>query len=295
MKQPVRSIHISATRRTKTILTGGRAGDGTANILPFRHLKSANMYLLNLMVYKKYTKVYINGHYLGDHKGGYTTFDFDLTKYIKPGEDNVLVLAVNNDLNDVNSIPPMRAGNFDVYGGIYRDVRLVIKSPLYIPLQGCANHEGGTFITTPGLTAKQGIVNIQTYVMNAYREQKTFTLRTTIVDADNNVVQVMKKMVAVGPNMLQNVEQVSQPIAQPHLWAPGSPYMYKVNSNIFKSNRMIVLSVGMFHALRYAVYKQFYFIAIGIYRNIFLLTEVLAAPKMRHNENHRHFRIVGHP
>ena len=115
---------------------------------------------------QKYCKVWINGKYLGDHKGGYGSFDFDLTQYIKKGGDNVIAVAVNNRQKDQFKIPPMAAGNFDVYGGIYRDVTLVLKNSLYIPMQGSAAHEGGTFITTPVVNENEGIVNIQTWVKN---------------------------------------------------------------------------------------------------------------------------------
>jgi len=98
---------------------------------------------------QKYCKVWINGKYLGDHKGGYGRFDFDLTDHINKGKENVLAVAVSNNQNDRFKIPPMQAGRFNVYGGIYRNVKLVIKDKLYIPVQGSSEHEGGTVITNP--------------------------------------------------------------------------------------------------------------------------------------------------
>lgn len=188
---------------------------------------------------QKYCKVYINGQYLGDHKGGYTSFDFDLTPYIKPGRDNVLALAVNNNLNDQYSIPPMRAGNFDVYGGIYRDVRLVIKSPLYIPMQGSASHEGGTFITTPDLQkngGEQAAVQVKTYVKNDHSTNKTAKLKTTIVDAGGKVVASFEKKVTIKPGELQEIVQTSPVIKNPKLWSHEAPNMYKVYSEVYDGN-----------------------------------------------------------
>jgi beta-galactosidase len=132
---------------------------------------------------QKYSKVWINGIFLGDHKGGYGSFDFDITQYVKTGEDNVLAVAVSNKMKDEFSIPPMAAGNFDVYGGIYRDVKLVLKDKLYIPMQGSASHEGGTFVTTPEVTTEKGIVRVQTWVKNDYSSPKKCTLLTAITDA----------------------------------------------------------------------------------------------------------------
>lgn len=185
----------------------------------------------------KYSKVYINGHYLGDHKGGYGSFDFDLTPYIKPGADNVLAVAVNNLRVDANSIPPMKAGNWNTYGGIMRDVRLVIKSPLYIPMQGAAAHEGGTFVTTPKVSAKQAQVRVQTYVQNDFEQDKECTLKTTIVDRDNRVVQTFSQKAKIPAHTLYTFDQLSPLISNPQLWSPSTPYVYRVYSEIFDGNR----------------------------------------------------------
>lgn len=190
---------------------------------------------------QKYCKVFINGRYLGDHKGGYGSFDFDLTDHIRFGEDNVLALTVNNDLNDQYSIPPMRAGNFDVYGGIYRDARIMIKSPLHIPMQGSASHEGGTFITTPGLAkegGKQGVVRVQTYVKNDHPQQKTFRLVTTVVDAEGKTVASIEKTATIGQGELLGVDQTSPVITKPNLWSNESPYLYKVYSEVYDGNML---------------------------------------------------------
>lgn len=68
---------------------------------------------------QKYSKVFVNGKYVGDHKGGYTSFSFDITDYVKYGGNNVLAVEVNNQRDDrFGQIAPMSAGNFNVYGGV---------------------------------------------------------------------------------------------------------------------------------------------------------------------------------
>ena len=140
---------------------------------------------------QKYCKIWVNGKYVGEHKGGYGSFDFDITGFLKPGEDNVLAVAVNNRMSDAYKIPPMVAGNFDVYGGIYRDVTLVLKDKMYIPMQGSASHEGGTFVTTPVVSESKGVARIQTWVKNDYQQPQNCTLKTYLVDADNTIVQTL--------------------------------------------------------------------------------------------------------
>ena len=187
---------------------------------------------------QKYCKVWINGKYLGDHKGGYGSFDFDITDLIVKGKDNVIAVAVNNKQKDKFRIPPMAAGNFDVYGGIYRDVTLVLKDNLYIPMQGSAVHEGGTFVTTPAVSEKEGIVRVQTWVKNDYPQPKECILNTYIIDGANKVIQVIKTKHSISPKELYRFDQTSKPVTKPHLWSNGDPYMYKVYSEVVDGTKV---------------------------------------------------------
>jgi beta-galactosidase len=78
-----------------------------------------------------YAKVFLNGEYVGDHKGGYTPFEFDITGNVKYNETNVLTVVV--DSTEREDIPPF-GGQIDylTYGGIYREVSLTYYDKLYI-------------------------------------------------------------------------------------------------------------------------------------------------------------------
>jgi beta-galactosidase len=75
--------------------------------------------------------VWINGVSLGEYKGGFTPFSFDLTDHLHPDAENVLVVQV--DSTERADIPPF--GNeidYLTFGGIYREVSLRLVSPTYI-------------------------------------------------------------------------------------------------------------------------------------------------------------------
>jgi len=187
---------------------------------------------------QKYCKVWINGKYLSDHKGGYGSFDFDITNYITEGKDNVLAVAVNNSQKDQFRIPPMAAGNYDVYGGIYRDVTIVIKDKLYIPMQGSATHEGGTFVTTPVLSEKEGTVRVQTWIKNDNAQPKECTLNTYILDATGKTIQSVKSKYTIQSGQLYKSDQTFKPVKSPRLWSNESPYLYKVYSEVLDGSRV---------------------------------------------------------
>ena len=75
--------------------------------------------------------VWINGHKLGEYKGGYTPFSFELTEYVEWDGDNVL--AVHLDSTERSDIPPFGYEiDYMTFGGIYREVNLRIVSALYL-------------------------------------------------------------------------------------------------------------------------------------------------------------------
>src|SRR5688572_26119394 len=72
--------------------------------------------------------VWLNGRKLGQHKGGFTAFRFDVTDTLVPGVANVLLVKVDNsaprDEDDLTAIAPL-GGDFNVSGGLYRHVALI--------------------------------------------------------------------------------------------------------------------------------------------------------------------------
>lgn len=187
----------------------------------------------------KYCKVYLNGKYLGDHKGGYASFYFDLTGQLNADGDNVLAVAVNARRDDVFHTPPMTAGNFNVYGGIYRDVRLVVKSSVHIPFQGSYKHEGGTFITTPKVDEKQAEVRVRTWVQNTSPEACEVSLKTIIRDAEGRQVASDNVWASVATGENHEFVQKSIMVRAPRLWSPETPALYWVLSEVSVGGKVV--------------------------------------------------------
>lgn len=188
---------------------------------------------------QKYSRIYLNGEYVGDHKGGFNSFYFDLTPFVRFGEDNVLVVAVNNRRDDKYRIPPMTAGNWDVYGGIYRDARLVIKNKIYIPFQGSYKHEGGTFITTPEVNEREAVVNIKTYVKNDSDQKTEVTLKTSVISPQGKLIREIENKEKISPGVLFEFNQTSSPLQNPQLWHPDSPNVYHVKLKVYVDGRLV--------------------------------------------------------
>lgn len=77
------------------------------------------------------SEVFLNGEKVSEHHCGYTAFSIDLTDRLRYGNQNVLVIKV--DSREERNIPPFGfVVDYMTYGGIYRDVFLEIKNPIYL-------------------------------------------------------------------------------------------------------------------------------------------------------------------
>src|SRR6185295_10537915 len=106
----------------------------------------------------KVADVYVNGTFVGQHKGAYTPFTFDIPPVVSVGgPDNVI--AVKVDSMTRNDIPPEGgAVDYYVWGGIVRDVNMIVTDPVAVDW---------AFITTPAVSATAATVNARTRVRNA--------------------------------------------------------------------------------------------------------------------------------
>lgn len=173
-------------------------------------------------------EVFVNGKRIGEHRGGYTGFTFDITGAVKPG-DNVVAVRVNNNW-DAQLAP--RAGEHTFSGGIYRDARLVVTAPLHVGWYG-------TFVTTPAVSKESGTVNLKTEVANDSAEAKTVSLKTSVVDTEGKTVAQMKSAQTIAPGATTVFDQTSQPMARPKLWSPEHPNLYSVKTVVFDGRKPV--------------------------------------------------------
>ena len=176
-------------------------------------------------------EIFVNGHLAGTHKGGYTGFSIDISAYLKEGK-NLVAVRVNNCWRP--DLAP-RAGEHVFSGGIYRNVRLVIKSPTYIDWYG-------TWVTTPDLAenkGKSGSVHIRTDVCNASGKTDTYRLLTTVVDAQGKEVSSVSTSQVLPDNATYTFEQQTKEIQAPQLWHPNHPALYKVISSLYHGQELI--------------------------------------------------------
>lgn len=160
-------------------------------------------------------EIYVNGEYVGKHVGGYTGFNFDITRYLKAGK-NIIAVRVNN-FHQPNVAP--RTGDHQFSGGIYRDVYLNITDKLHIDVNG-------TFVTTTEVSKVSAVCQILTEVRNNYKEDKDFIIKTEIRDSKGKVVAEIQSKEIARKSAVTVISQKLPVIKRPELWSPESPDLY---------------------------------------------------------------------
>jgi beta-galactosidase len=166
--------------------------------------------------------VYVNGNQAGQHKGAYTSFSYDITDKVTIGSDNVI--AVQVDSRERTDIPP--EGNvvdYCLFGGIVRDVNLIVVDPLHVDV---------VFASTPIVSTSSAVVNARTSIINNGTAQKNCTVMTSIVDSTNNVVATGSATHAIAAGSKYEFSYNTTAISSPKLWHPDNPYLYKVYSQV---------------------------------------------------------------
>ena len=183
------------------------------------------------------TQVYINGTLKLTYGGGYNPFTMDITNDLAYNQTNVIAMRLNNAA-DTGFSPGAEQRDFYYYGGLYRHVNLHVMDSLHITDAVYADlpASGGVFVTYPAATASSATVRVQTHVINEFTIPKPCVVTTTILDSSGAEVQTISntKTLAAGAN--DTFVQVFT-VANPRLWGPSAPNLYKVRSRVYDNTR----------------------------------------------------------
>ncbi len=180
-------------------------------------------------------ELYVNGTFAGNHKGGYSAFTIEISKLLKFGEDNEILLKVDNSSRP--DVVPINHTLFGVYGGMYRPVHLIITEKVNIALTDYASP--GIYISQKNVTNKSADVNVEIKIENKNREAKRVQLLTSIYDMDGKLKLKKEDVINVLPQGRQFYNQ-DFTVNNPHLWQGlEDPYLYKVVTQIVSNGTVI--------------------------------------------------------
>lgn len=181
-------------------------------------------------------RFYLNGQFVGEHKGGYTRFCFDITPHLRYGQENLFAIYVNNVYNP--NIPPLSA-DFTFFGGIYRDVYLQFMNPVHIATNDYAS--SGVYIRTPEVNNSAASVEITTLLTNDMSQSTEIRVENIICDADGKEVKKTQAEVKLAAGETKTDISKKIKIDSPRLWDIDDPYRYMVYTRILDKRKGTLL------------------------------------------------------
>jgi len=180
-------------------------------------------------------EIYVNNQFAGNHRGAYSAFTVEIGKLLKYGEDNVILVKVDNAPRP--DVIPINHVLFGVYGGIYRPVSLIVTEKVNISVSDYASP--GIYITQENVTKKSADVKVKVKIENKNAETQPIKLVTTIYEMDGKIKAQHEQLVSISPQGRQIFEQNFQ-IKNPHLWQGlDDPYLYKTVTRLMSGNSII--------------------------------------------------------
>ncbi len=181
--------------------------------------------------------VYVNTHHVGRHIGGYSAFVFDITPHITLTKPNFVAIRVDNSWN--KDIPPL-SGDFNMYGGIYRDVWLIATRETHFKVDDHASP--GVQITTPNVSASSASVRVRGTIVNKGGKPQKISVSSRVRNAVGRTITIASTDLEIEKGAEAQFDLTTSPIVSPRLWSPDDPYLYTVETVISQNGRTVDLS-----------------------------------------------------
>ena len=169
------------------------------------------------------SEVFINGVSLGKRPYGYISFRYDLTPYLKIGDENVIAVKVDNQ----------EQPNSRWYSGcgIYRNVWLTVTNPIHVDLWG-------TYVTTPQVSDKEATVSVCTSIKNEGAVDAEVKVVSSLLDAEGNLVGETTSVLPISKDSVGTYQQTMK-VDSPILWSVNNPYLYTLETEVWADGKLV--------------------------------------------------------
>lgn len=190
---------------------------------------------------------YINGEYIGLHENGAMAVGFDLTPYIKYGQENVMAVRIDNNWNYKERATGTKYQwsdrNFNAnYGGIPKNVWLHVTDKLYQTLPLYSNLKTtGVYIYAEDIRVKsrKAVVHAESEIKNEYNRDKKVAYKVEVFDRDGKSIKSFEgTQTVVKPGETATLE-ASAEIDGLHFWSWGYGYLYTVKTSLWVDGRKV--------------------------------------------------------
>ncbi len=176
------------------------------------------------------SNVYINGTHLGEHRGGYSTFRYEITDLIQEKNNQLVVYVDNTHHEDVYPL----AADFTFYGGIYRNVSVIEVQNLSFDLSYWGGK--GVYVTQTQVSHEKAHLTVDSYINNQGTSEFV-SLHVEITDHHQNIVAKTTEEISFQDHHHSILHLT---IDNPHLWQGTiDPYLYDVTVKLMHHDQVV--------------------------------------------------------
>lgn len=180
------------------------------------------------------SKVWINGHLVKEHFGGFLPVIADITPYLKYGEDNLIAVWADNS-ND-GSYPPGKPQDmldFAYFGGIYRDCWMIVHNKVFITDPNYENETagGGLFVSYSHISERSAGIRLATHLRNLTGKGFRGKLCFELYSPDKTLVRSIEKSFSLNSRTARHIAQEIT-LDDPDLWTPDHPALYQLHVKV---------------------------------------------------------------
>ncbi|MBQ4632387.1 MAG: DUF4982 domain-containing protein [Prevotella sp.] len=165
--------------------------------------------------------VYVNGHEVGTRPYGYSSFEYDITKYLNTNGKNVIAVRVDNS-DQPNS-------RWYSGCGIYRHVWLTSTSRIHV------SHWGTHVVADANEKSKKGTLTVSVKLNTNGTKGEKISVRNTVIDPQGKICAQKTSSVITedGKTVTQRLS-----VANRKLWSIETPYIYKVETEVLSGGKV---------------------------------------------------------
>src|ERR1019366_3529724 len=162
-------------------------------------------------------RLWVNGTFVRDHQGGFTTWEADITDLVKPGEPAWITLAITDRSDEISYGSHYAKHSI---GGILRDVRLIAVPP---------NHLSRLHVATD-LDASYSDAMLEVTAAVSFSGGRTAAVRLQLEDSQNRQVPLKPSSIALTPADAERTVRI--PVEKAQKWDAEHPYLYTLRATL---------------------------------------------------------------
>jgi beta-galactosidase len=185
--------------------------------------EAGKRYFLRFEAASTVSRAYLNGQLLGEHRGGFGAFCFDITTNLSATGTNLLAVRVSNAPEP--DVAPL-SGDFSVYGGLYRPVHVLVTGDEHFALTDHGSF-GVAWLQT-AVSDSEAVLDVTAQISNASKRNSSLHVVARLLADDGTVAAQSEDAHFVAVHTVTSPEFLHLTVPNPHLWnGRKDPYLYQ--------------------------------------------------------------------